>query len=85
MLWFYESFDGGNPCPVTPEGIGFCRISPDGQLIAANGTKMSEAQLYPVGGGAPHPISGLQSFRRGTAPASRLATFPYCCPRSMLS
>jgi eukaryotic-like serine/threonine-protein kinase len=58
---FVQSIDGGKPRPVTPEGIGFCRISPDGKLIAANSTKMSEVQLYPVvGGDAPRPIPGLQ-------------------------
>jgi DNA-binding winged helix-turn-helix (wHTH) protein/Tol biopolymer transport system component len=57
---FVQSIDGGKPRPVTPEGIGFCRISPDGKLIAADSTKMTEVQLYPVAGGAPRPIPGLQ-------------------------
>jgi DNA-binding winged helix-turn-helix (wHTH) protein/WD40 repeat protein len=57
---FVQSIEAGKPHPVTPEGIGFCRISPDGKLIAANSAKMSEAQLFPVGGGATRPIPGLQ-------------------------
>ena len=57
---FVQSIDGGAPRPVTPEGVSFCRISPDGKFIAANTTKMSEAQLYPMDGGAPRPIPGLQ-------------------------
>ena len=57
---FVQSIDGGKPRPITPEGIGFCRISPDGKVVAANGTKLSEVELYPIGGGAPRPIPGWQ-------------------------
>jgi DNA-binding winged helix-turn-helix (wHTH) protein/WD40 repeat protein len=57
---FVQSIDGGKPRPVTPEGISDCRISPDGKLISASSEKMSDVQLYPVGGGAPRPIPGLQ-------------------------
>jgi Tol biopolymer transport system component len=58
---FVQSIDGGKPRPVTPEGISYCRISPDGKLIAANSTKMSELQLYDIDGGPPRPIPGLQA------------------------
>ncbi|HLY43425.1 MAG TPA: winged helix-turn-helix domain-containing protein [Terracidiphilus sp.] len=57
---FVQSIDGGKPRPVTPEGVGFCRISPDGKLIAANGTKATPMQFYPMDGSAPRPIPGLQ-------------------------
>ena len=57
---FVQNIDGGRPRSVTPEGIGFCRISPDGKLIAANGKKMSEIDLYPMDGGPARPIPGLQ-------------------------
>ncbi len=56
---FVQSIDGGGPRAVTPEGINYCQISPDGKLLAASDTKMSGAQLYPMDGGAPHPIPGL--------------------------
>jgi Tol biopolymer transport system component len=58
---FVQSIDGGKPRPVTPEGTGFCRTSPDGKLIAASNTKMGEMQLYSIDGGAPRPIPGLQA------------------------
>ena len=58
---FVQSIDGGMPHPVTPEGIGFCRVSPDGKLIAANSTRASAMQLYPMDGGPPRPIPGLQA------------------------
>lgn len=57
---FLQSIDGGKPRPVTPEGVNFCKVSPDGTLIAANSMKKDAAQLYAVDGGAPRSISGLQ-------------------------
>ncbi len=56
---FVQSIDRGKPRAVTPEGINYCQISPDGKLIAASGAKMSGAQLYPLDGGAPRQIPGL--------------------------
>lgn len=56
---FVQSIDGGRPRAVTPEGINYCQISPDGKFIAASGMKESGAQLYPIDGGAPHAIPGL--------------------------
>jgi len=57
---FVQSIDGGKPRPATPEGISFCRISPDGKLIAGNSMKLSQVQLYPVDGGAARPIPEVQ-------------------------
>lgn len=57
---FVQSIDGGKPRAVTPEGVGFCRVSPDGKFIAANSTKASALELYPIDGGPPRPIPGLQ-------------------------
>ncbi len=57
---FVQSIDGGGPRAVTPEGIDYCQISSDGELITASDMKESGAQLYPIGGGAPRPIPGLQ-------------------------
>lgn len=56
---FLQAIDGGKPRPVTPEGISFCQVSPDGRLIAGSNSEDHEAQLYPVDGGAPRPIPGL--------------------------
>jgi eukaryotic-like serine/threonine-protein kinase len=67
---FVQNISGGRPRPVTPEGISRCQISPDGRLIAASKswglskpplqTKAGEALLYPIDGGAPRSIPGLQ-------------------------
>jgi eukaryotic-like serine/threonine-protein kinase len=56
---FVQSIDGERPRAVTPEGINYCQISPDGKLIAASDTKWSVAQLYPMDGAAPRAIPGL--------------------------
>jgi eukaryotic-like serine/threonine-protein kinase len=55
---FLQNIDGGKPRPVTPEGVSMCRVSPDGQLIA--GLEATGAKLYPLDGGAPRPVPGLQ-------------------------
>jgi hypothetical protein len=56
---FIQNIDGGMPHAVTPEGIGYCQISPDGKLVAASDMKLGAVQLYPVEGGAPRAIPGL--------------------------
>jgi DNA-binding winged helix-turn-helix (wHTH) protein/Tol biopolymer transport system component len=61
---FVQDVDGGKPRPVTPEGVSFCKISPDGKLIAANGLAGGEGRLYPIEGGQPRPIPGLQADER---------------------
>jgi len=55
---FIQNIDGGKPHPVTPEGVVFCLVSPDGKWIA--GSDLSGgAWLYPMDGGAPRSIPGL--------------------------
>jgi eukaryotic-like serine/threonine-protein kinase len=55
---FIQKIDSGKPRPVTPEGVVFCWVSPDGKLIAgSNGA--GEARLYPIDGGEARPIPGL--------------------------
>ena len=56
---FIQDVDGGKPRPVTPEGVFICRISPDGKLIAGNGP--GGGFLYPMEGGEPRPIPGLEA------------------------
>jgi DNA-binding winged helix-turn-helix (wHTH) protein/Tol biopolymer transport system component len=58
---FVQDMEGGKPRPVTPEGVTFCLISPDGKLIAGNGLAGGGGWLYPVEGGQPRPIPGLQA------------------------
>lgn len=58
---FVQNTDGGKPRAVTPEGTRNCQVSADGKLIAATGLIMSGPQLYPMEGGAPRAIPGLQA------------------------
>jgi len=58
---FAQDIDGGKPRPVTPEGVTFCLISADGKLIAGNGLASGGGWLYPVEGGQPRAIPGLQA------------------------
>ena len=58
---FVQSINGGQPHPVTPEGVDSCRVSPDGKFILAAAMDASGAHLYPLAGGAPRPIPGLQA------------------------
>jgi len=57
---FVQDVDGGKPRPVTPEGVTVCEVSPDGKLIAGNGLTGDGGWLYPIEGGQPRPIPGLQ-------------------------
>lgn len=60
---FIQNVDGGKPRPVTPEGVNFCQVSPDGKWIAGSdlvgGELVGGAKLFPLDGGASHPIPGL--------------------------
>jgi WD40 repeat protein len=53
--------NGGRPRPITPEGVTYCRVSPDGKLVAAGSADMSGVKLYTIDGGTARPIPGLQS------------------------
>jgi len=61
---FVQDVDGGKPRPVTAEGVTFCEVSPDGKLIAGNGPGGSGGSLYPMDGGQPRPILGLEAGER---------------------
>ena len=61
---FVQDVDGGKPRPVTPEGVTFCEISPDGKLIAGNGPGGGGGFLYSMDGGQPRPIPGLEAGER---------------------
>ncbi len=58
---YVRDLDGGPPRPVTPEGTAGGRISPDGKLVAALETKSGQWALYPIDGGEPRPIPGIQA------------------------
>jgi eukaryotic-like serine/threonine-protein kinase len=59
---YVQNLDGGDPRAVSPEGISieFPAISPDGRLIAANGPD-SKIAIYPVDGGDPRPLAGVET------------------------
>ncbi len=56
---FIQNIDGGKPRPITPEGVGWCQASPDGQLIIGHNLVGGVASLYPTDGGPPRAIPGL--------------------------
>jgi hypothetical protein len=65
---FLQDVDGGSPVAVTPEGIStaYAYPSPDGRWVAAGSDwQQSPYALYPLGGGEPRPIPGLE---RGEQP-----------------
>jgi DNA-binding winged helix-turn-helix (wHTH) protein/Tol biopolymer transport system component len=56
---YVQSIDGGKPRAITPEGVSYCRASPDGEWVAGRDTIGNPARLYPVDGGEPQDIRGL--------------------------
>jgi Tol biopolymer transport system component len=60
---FVQGIDGGGPRPITPEGttllLGQRVVSPDGEWAAVIGQD-GKASLYPLAGGNPRPIPGLE-------------------------
>lgn len=57
---FIQSVDGGKPRAITPVGTTGCRVSPDGKTMAALNMQDHIGMLYPLDGGSPRPIPGLQ-------------------------
>lgn len=55
---FIQNIDGGKPRAVTPEGVIFCSVSPDGKWIAGSDVS-GGARLYPMDGGASRKVPGL--------------------------
>lgn len=56
-----QDLSGGNPRPITPEGILGSGVSPDGKwLLAGLLSNGRPTLLVPMSGGAPVPIAGLQ-------------------------
>jgi eukaryotic-like serine/threonine-protein kinase len=56
---FIQNIDGGKPRPLTPEGVGYCEVSPDGQLIIGNNLVGGVARFYPTDGAPSRAIPGL--------------------------
>jgi Tol biopolymer transport system component len=56
---YVQDLDGSQPHPVTPEGVTGYLVSPDGKLLLGRDTSEKKA-LYPLAGGDPRPIPGLE-------------------------
>jgi serine/threonine protein kinase len=62
---YLQSVDGGPPRPITPEGIVGTLVSPDGNFLLARDLAEKEAMaVYPLKGGEPRPIPGLEESDR---------------------
>jgi hypothetical protein len=61
---YIQDPDAGGPRPITPEGAGSAFrgnvVSPDGRLVTGSGPGQGFS-LYPVEGGSPIPIPGLEA------------------------
>lgn len=58
---YLRDFDGGKPRALTPEGYGgYYPVSPDGNRVVARGPG-GKIYLYPISGGAPTPVPGIDS------------------------
>jgi hypothetical protein len=56
---FVQNLDGSALRPITPEGVLARMASPDGKYVAALGLD-GFAALYPIDGGEPKPIPGIE-------------------------
>jgi Tol biopolymer transport system component len=63
MRCYVQDIDGGQPRAITPEGVTGTAVSPDGKFIVA-GAEGQKKALYPVEGGGPQNISGLDDRDR---------------------
>lgn len=55
-----QDVNGGNPKPITPEGIVGTYVSPDGKWLVAGPIAGKKDTLVPMSGGTPVPIAGLK-------------------------
>ena len=58
---FVESADGGVPRPITPEGTLAIMISPDGKRVIAMEIASRALSVYPVAGGEPTALPGMET------------------------
>jgi serine/threonine protein kinase len=55
---FVQDRNGGNPTPITPEGMIATRVSPDQKYVTV--TKDGKLYLFPIAGGELQPIADLE-------------------------
>jgi dipeptidyl aminopeptidase/acylaminoacyl peptidase len=62
---YLQPLDGSAPRPLTPEGVRITShpVSPDGRTVAAVGPG-DQGFLYPLRGGEPEPLRGMQAGDR---------------------
>ncbi|MFS8085693.1 MAG: hypothetical protein ACMG6H_08700, partial [Acidobacteriota bacterium] len=63
MRTYVQSLDGGKPQPLTPEGITGFLVSPDAKFVVGRDRNNKHA-LYPLAGGEPRPIPGIEDSDR---------------------
>ena len=61
---YLQDVDGGQPRPVTPEGVTGSLVSPDGKFLVGRDVKEKKSLLYPLAGGDPRSIPGLDDEDR---------------------
>jgi eukaryotic-like serine/threonine-protein kinase len=57
---YMQEISGGNPAPLTPEGVTGTLLSSDGKSLIATDTSGNRL-MFPTAGGSPHPLQGLSS------------------------
>jgi Tol biopolymer transport system component len=61
---YVQEIAAGNPRPITSEGVGLRgnshAISPDGKFVIGGPPQERECFLYPIEGGSPRPVRGLE-------------------------
>src|SRR5262249_13775778 len=62
---YVQDVDKGTPHAISPEGAvaSFILVSPDGKLSVGTGPD-GNRWFFPLEGGEPHPIPGLQPYER---------------------
>jgi eukaryotic-like serine/threonine-protein kinase len=81
---YVQDLSGGKPHPITPDGVNASSfaISLDGKQVAAIGPD-DRGYLYPVAGGAPQPVVGLQPGERPIGWGQDSSTLYVYQPREM--
>lgn len=57
---YLQNIDGGSPKPITPEGTQGVLGSPEGKEIMAFDSQLRRWIIYPVQGGEPRPLIGIE-------------------------
>ncbi len=58
---YVQDLSGGKPRPITPAGVVAFLASPDSKYVAGAAGVDRKLTLYPIDGGEPRPVSGLEA------------------------